>query len=52
MGRVVVTVNGKSKEEVMIALEMALDAVKEYPKQFGPILEQVCVTNEGMSIKK
>ncbi len=50
MERTVVTVNGKSKQEAIIALEMALEVVREYSEDSEPISEHVCVTNEGVEL--
>lgn len=51
MERTVVTVNAKNKREAIVALEMALEAVKDkYTEDSGEVYERVCVTNEGKSL--
>lgn len=47
MERTVVSINAKSKIEAIIALEMALEAVKQYSMSDDSVIERVCVTNEG-----
>lgn len=49
MERTIITINAKNKAEAKAGLEMLFDLIESYPIN-TPVIERVCVTNEGKQI--